>query len=343
MSSVTAVPLTPYRGPADWHGSDLRHDQSWIRHFTPDELDELDAALRRIQRRGLALPAVQREDFPLPSLEGVFEELLAELEGGRGFWLMRGLPLERYTPAETELLFWGMGRYLGNPVSQNKYGDLLGHVRDQGLDPNDPTVRGYQTKRPLSFHTDSSDVVGLLCYRKARRGGLSILVSSMTVHNIILQERPDLLEVLYEPFYLDRKGEERAGVQPYYGLPIYHAHHGLLTCRYNRGYITTSQRHAEVPRLTEKQRETLDFLDAVAQRQELHLAMDLQIGDIQWVNNYVVLHGRTAYEDYDDLAQKRHMLRLWLSVPDARPLPEAFNAMYGSLEPGRRTGAPPQN
>lgn len=329
-----------FHGRAAWRVTDLERDRAWIRPFSDAEIDELEGALSEVRRRGLAVPDIAREDFPLPGLAAALEGVAKELEGGRGFQLMRGLPVQRYTLEETEIIYWGLSAHLGTAVIQNYKDQLVGHIQDLVPDPNDPPSRGYLTNKPLSLHNDSTDVVGLHCFRTAKSGGQSILVSSMTLHNEILARRPDLLEVLYEPFYFDRKGEDRPGRKPYYSMAVFHRAEGYLTARYNRAFIETGHKHGDVPRLTKRQIEALDFLDAVAEQDELRLVFEFQAGDIYWINSYVTLHGRTEFEDDpEDREQKRHLLRLWLTLHQGRPLPAAFQGMYGTTAPGEpRTG-----
>ena len=301
--ATQAAAIRPVTGPTVWRGDELKQREDWIHHFNPREVGEVEAALRDVQQRGLSLLEITREDFPLPSLEPVFGQLLRELEGGRGFQLMRGLPLDKYSTEETEVIYWGMGRYLGMAVSQDFDGHIFGHVYDRGSDFTLETARGYQTNRHLRYHSDSSDVVGLLCYRKAKSGGESTIVSSMTLHNVMLEERPQLLEVLYEPFTLERKGAQKLGAEPFYQVPVFSELDGQVTCRYNRAFIENACARPEVPDLTGIQLEALDYLDQLAGREELNLVMDLQLGDIQWLNNYVALHGRNEYVDHEQEAR----------------------------------------
>ena len=235
-----------------------------------------------------------------------------------------------------------MGRYMGKAVSQDFDGQIFGHVYDRGKEFTLETARGYQTNRPLRFHSDSTDVVGLLCYRMAKSGGESLIVSSMTLHNEMLATRPDLLQVLYEPFTQERKGAQRLGAEPFYQVPIFSNLNGQVTCRYNRAFIENAHARPVNPDLTETQIEAMDTLDRLCNREDLNLIMELRLGDIQWLNNYVALHGRCTYVDHEDEAEKRHMLRLWLTIPNGRALPHWFEGMYGSIEPGQpRTGFPP--
>jgi hypothetical protein len=331
-------PPGPITGPSVWRGEDLRRSDAWIHTFSASELSELHRALARVHARALTLPEIGRDDFPLPMLGPRLEALRHELLHGRGFVLLRGLPMERYAVEDAAAIYWGIGAWFGRPRSQNAKGHLLGHVRDVGYDLNDPNVRTYQTTKRQYYHTDSVDLVALLCVRKAKSGGLSSLVSSVTAYNEMLRRRPDLLPTLFEPFHVDRRGEVPPGMGPWFSLPIFNWHTGVLTTIYVRRYIESAQRFPEVPRLTARQIEALDALDAVLEDPSVHLEMAFEPGDIQLVHNHQVLHDRTEFEDWPDPSRKRHLLRLWLCPPDGRPLPPAFAARYGTITIGDRGG-----
>lgn len=282
-------------------------------------------------------------DFILPKLAPKLLELREELIHGRGFALLRGLPIANYTEEESAIIFCGLGSHLGLARPQNARGDLLGHVRDLGMSSNDPNVRIYQTNERQTFHTDSCDVVGLLCLNTAKRGGLSLLVSSSTIFNEIRERRPDLLPLLMEPIATDRRGEIPASMLPYYLIPVFNYYEGGLTAIYQRQYIDSAQRFPDAPRLTSEHIEALNLFDELANSPELHFSMKLEKGDMQFVYNHTLLHDRTSFEDWDDrsspdLSQKRHLLRLWLSIPGDRPLPEVFASKYGTVEIGNRGG-----
>jgi hypothetical protein len=199
-------------------------------------------------------------------------------------------------------------------------------------------VRTYQTTKRQYYHTDSVDLVALLCVRKARSGGLSSLVSSVTAYNEMLARRPDLVSVMFEPFYVDRRGEVPPGMDPWFALPIFNWYDGALTTIYVRRYIESAQRFPEVPRLTAQQVEALDVFDAILEDPRVHLQMAFEPGDIQLVHNHQILHDRTEFEDWPDPSRKRHLLRLWLCPPDGRPLPPAFAERYGTVTIGDRGG-----
>jgi len=235
-------------------------------------------------------------------------------------------------------IFCGIGAHLGLARSQNAKADLLGHVRDIGADSRDPNVRIYQTRERQTFHTDSADVVGLLCLNEAREGGDSLLVSAVSMYNVLRRERPDLLALLFGAIATDRRGEVPAGEQPYFTIPVYNWHAGFLTVIYQRQYVDSAQRFPDAPRLTSRHVEALDRFDQLANDPRLHVSMRLRPGDMQFVYNHSLLHDRTAFVDWPEPDRRRHLLRLWLSIPGDRPLPPCFAQRYGSLAIGNRGG-----
>jgi hypothetical protein len=324
--------------PAAWIGPEIQHDRSWMHRFRESELAELDAALACAKARGLRIP-FDAEAFPLPGLESALEGVLDEIERGRGFKLLRGIPRNRYSDADCELLYWGIGVHLGTPVSQNARGHLLGHVRDEGRTHADPSARGYQTNQRMDFHTDMLpvDVLGLFCLRTALRGGASKLTSALTIHNVLGAERPDLLEALYETFHIDWRGEEPEGEAPFFSLPMFSACDGRVTARINSlPYYESAARHGAQYAPTPIQREALEMVQEIANRPELMLSMDFQEGDIQLINNHTLLHAREAYEDHPEPGRERHLLRMWIAVDDARrrPLAPALDGRYRWVRAG---------
>jgi TfdA family taurine catabolism dioxygenase TauD len=327
----------PVRGPGVWYGRDLAARRDWIREFSSHELVEIQAAVRAA--RDISPEKLSPASFPLPGFGPELGRILAELLEGRGFILLRGLPVERMTREEQAIAYLGMGSWLGAFRSQNAKGHLLGHVKDLGLDIRDPRVRYYQTNRKLEYHTDSVDIVGLLCLKTAKAGGESYLASSMTVFNEMLTRRPDLVPALFEPFPTDRRGEVPEGMQPWFDIPIYHRHAGKLSCIYVRQYIESAQKlFPQARRLTAAQREAMDLIDELCNDPAIHLAMDFRPGDIQLLHNHQILHSRGDFENWPEPERHRHLLRLWVAPPEARPLPEVFAPRYGSITPGDRGG-----
>lgn len=321
---MTEARLSPVDSSAAWYGRDLQDSDSWIERLSPAEADEVLAAVAVVEEKGISLLEMQRGDFRLPSLAGRLHQLADELDRGRGFWLLRGLPIERMSQHEAAVAYWGIGLHMGVPVSQNSRGHLLGHVTDEGVDIRDPGARGYQTRVRLPYHTDSSDTVGLLCLQPSKSGGLSSLVSSTTVFNETLVRRPDLAHLWFQDWCYDRRNEERPGEAPFFTTPLAVWHEGLLSIRYVRSFLDTALRHDAVPRRTDDEEAFLDLVDAVTVEEGIALHMDFRPGDIQFVCNYTTLHSRTAYEDWPEPERKRHLLRLWISLDEGRPLPDRF-------------------
>ncbi len=325
----------PKNDPSVWYGNELSvKPEIWTYHFTGNDLREISQALKMVQDREI----FDIEDFELPQLGKKLEKIRKEVVCGHGFFLVRGLNLDNFTKEQSIKVFWGLGLYFGEAVSQNYKGHLLGHVTDLGNDPKNPETRVYTTSHKQPYHTDSCDVVGLLCLRPAKKGGESSLVSSSAIYCEMHKRRPDLLKILCEPFYVDRKGEVPEGMLPYYELPVFHPEVDHITTIYARDFINAAQRHAEVPRLTPSQIEALDMIDKLAESHELRLDMTLKSGDIQLCHNHTILHSRTSYMDCEEVDRKRHLLRLWLSQKDGRELPPGFHKRYGEIRRGFKRG-----
>jgi hypothetical protein len=345
MQATDTTLLNPPRarrlveGPSAWTGADMRdREAEWSYRLSPSEVAEIDRAVQGVKGRGLDLAAIRREDFPLPTVGPVLDRLRAEVLDGRGFVLLRGMPVDG--PIEhSATAYWGVGAHFGGARSQNGKGHLLGHVFDLGgRSETNPNIRSYATAERQNFHIDRCDVVALLCLRRAKSGGLSALVSSMTLHNVMAQRRPDLLERLYQPFPVDRRGEVPEGKEPFYEAPVFNEHDGRLSVLYSRLHIGSAQRFPEARRLTPEDFEALDMLADLAADPELRLDMTFMPGDIQFLHNHTILHARSGYEDWPEVERKRHLLRLWLSPPGARELPPVFAECYGGITPGDRGG-----
>ena len=327
----------PVSGPGVWYGGELARRDEWIRHFSEAEIAEILAAVEGA--KGVPAQDLTRESFRLPRLGAVLRGILEELLEGRGFILMRGLPVERMTREEQAIAYLGMGSWLGRFRSQNAKGHLLGHVKDLGLDINDPNVRYYQTTRRLEYHTDSVDLVGLLCLKTSKAGGESYLASSMTVYNEILKKNPDALPALFQPFPTDRRGEVPEGMKPWFDITNFQWHAQRLSCIYVRQYIESAQRHfPAAQRLTPGQYAAMDLVDELCNDPAIHLKMDFRPGDIQLLHNHQILHSRGDFENWPEPERHRHLLRLWVAPPEARSLPEVFAPRYGSTTPGARGG-----
>ena len=325
--------------PSAWLGTDMtRNPDAWLYQLTSDDVRELEAAATHFQSLGIDLGEISKETFPLATFCVHIAGLKQTLLSGVGIEVLRGLPIENYSQAFAATIFCGIGAHIGSARSQNADGHILGHVRDIGADANDPKSRIYQTSERQTFHTDSADVVGLLCIREAKEGGKSLLVSAETIYNRMKQERPDLLEKLFDPIATDRRGEIPDGAKPYMEIPVLSWLEGYLTVFYQRQYIESAQRFDGAMRLSAEHVEALDMFDALANNPELCFGMQLQPGDLQFVYNHSQLHDRTGFLDWPDPNQRRHLMRLWLSIEGDRPLAECFKERYGSIEVGNRGG-----
>ncbi|QEI06228.1 TauD/TfdA family dioxygenase [Pigmentiphaga aceris] len=317
MSIILKQPLT---GPATWRGADLVNDTSWIKHLSADMIAELDAALAEVKRRGLSFPNFSADDFPIQTLKPLLDAISEELENGRGFSLLRGLPVERYSDDEIHIINYGIGLHMGEPVRQNAKGDLLGLVQHVG-DVTKKETRVYQTNLYLPYHSDPSDVVGLLCVRKAKQGGVSSLISVGAIYNELLKNSPEYLGLYYRPMFYAHLDQDLRS-------PLFSYHAGKLSCRYLRQYIELGHEQNNRP-LSQVEVEALDAFDAAMQKPELRLDMMLEPGDLQFANNYAVLHSRNAFEDFEEEDKRRKMYRLWLKMPNARALSPEFPGRSG--------------
>ena len=321
-----------------WIGPRIQDDSTWIHQLDDLAIAEIENALTNLHKIKAQIP-FSAEAFPLPTFAAKLKIILDKLEHGCGFALLRGLPRELYTDEDCALIYWGIGVHLGNPISQNARGHRLGHVRDEGRSYEDPDARGYQTHQRMDFHCDllPVDVLGLFCLRTAKSGGVSALVSALTVHNVLGVERPDLLNTTYGLFNVDWRNEEPVGEQPWFSIPMFSVRDGKVSSRFcSRPYYESVSRYGETLVLTNLQREALDKVQEIANRPELRLSMSFQEGDIQLINNHMIMHAREAFEDYEDEARKRHLLRMWIAVSDdqRRPLSDALSGRYNWVKNG---------
>jgi hypothetical protein len=313
-------------GPSSWRGEELRDSDEWIVELGDEHRAELLAALAGVENEGLDFHEIDIASFPLPSTGPLVESLLDPLLDGRGFVLLRGVPIDGLSERQIELLYWGIGLRVGVALPQGATKtDYFAHVRDEGVDRNANYGGGLLNRHSgaLPFHTDSSDLVGLLCINPAMRGGLSTLASAVAVHDEALRRRPDLVELMYEPWWFDRKRGD--GPDSFAQCPIFGVNdEGRFFTFYGPDLYRTAQRADFVPPLTEAHHEALALVDEIAGSPEFRLDMDVQRGEIQFANNYLILHSRSAYEDYPDPALRRDLIRFWLTIERDPGLPPSF-------------------
>jgi hypothetical protein len=324
-----------------WRPQDLEDHGRWIKVLNADELSEIDRAIARAKSDSLTIEELSKENFPLPGLQATLDLTLDKLENDLGVFVLRGLDTSRYAKTDLRLLYWGIGLHLGTPVSQSSKGDVLGDVKNFGSIVSSATGRGYMSREKLAFHTDTADVVGLFVLQTPRSGGLSMFCSSVAIRDEIAATRPDLYQVLLEPFYFSWKGQEEPGALPYYTQPIYSYQDGRFSSRYLSTHIAAAQDFPEVPRLTDAQREALSLIDTLANDPRFHFAMMFEPGDMQFLNNHTTYHARTEFDDYPEEERRRHLLRMWLAVPNSRPLNPGMHAIYRDQTAGAVRGGFP--
>jgi hypothetical protein len=349
---MTRPPLT---GPCVWQGKDIKDSRRWIRQLSPAQVGELERALDAV--KAMPWQEIGRADFPLASLDDLLADIREELENGCGIMKLKGFPVANHAEDDLRRLYWGLATHLGTPVFQNRSGELMRAIRDEGAhvgrtygqtrDAQGSTfLSSYArtlTNGGLRFHTDRTDVVGLLCVRQAMKGGVSTLASTPAIHNAILARRPELLDALFTDYWRSRFGEEGTGKDgagtsraTAYPLPIFGVRDGKFTSHYSLTFIEAAQMAADIPRLSPAQKEAIDVLMATAQ--ELCFEMTLEPGDLQLINSHVTYHGRTPFEDDAESGHDRLLLRLWLSMPNNRPLPAGHEVLWRSIEAGQVRG-----
>ncbi len=339
-NALSAEVLPVLENAQAWYGPDMASRKDWIHSLNARELGELDRAITIVENRGLDLLELRRDHFPLDALAHTLSRLRKDLLQGRGFFLVRGVPVDRYDAKQAAILFLGIGQHLGEPVSQNGKGHILGHVKNLGLDFKDPEARGYQTKARLDYHTDYSDAVGLLCLRTSRSGGASSIVSSTTLWNEMVKRRSDFALALTQPLYYTRWGEIPEGMKRHSDVPVFNLWKGrMIAFRNTRMTIMKAQAFPEVPRITPLQYEALDYLEKLENDPTLHLKMEFLPGDMQFVCNHFILHSRTEYEEWPEPERRRHLLRLWLACDGGPELPPFMAGEFqGSTSSGRPDG-----
>lgn len=333
--------LKKITGFSNWKSKELYADQSWIYQLNADDLKEIDTAFNHLKSLGKNSYLLSQNDFPLPMLSKKLSEISDYIENNRGIFLLRGMPVERYNEEDMRFIFAGMGSYLGSSLRQSIEGEYIYDVIDKGISIQNG-ARGTATKDPLPFHTDRCDVVALLCLRASKSGGQSRVVSAVAIHNEILERDKGLLEELYKPYYHSRTKWETGKENSFYPLPIFTQTEQYFAARYLRHFINVAQTIPEVPKMTARQIEAIDLLEQIATDPEFCADMEFLPGDVQFLNNFVSLHSRAGYIDHDDQELKRKLLRLWLAVPNSRPLSEAFRPLYHKTGAGEIRGGVPE-
>ncbi|MGH8784180.1 MAG: TauD/TfdA family dioxygenase [Cupriavidus necator] len=339
LACAQGVDLPVFQNEQSWYGKDLQHRAEWVYELSEREQREIHQTITKAIAGHVDLVSMTAADFPLDAFGARLREIGREIKQGRGFALIRGLNTMGLTLREQAYAFRGVGAHLGEAVSQNAKGHVLGHVANLGLDYSDPTTRGYQTPAELRFHTDAADIVGLMCIRGARSGGLSRIASSTTVWNEAVRRRQDLAVELLKTYSFTRWGEVQPGQKAHFDIPLFRECGGRLIAVFIAGAIEKAQELPGVAPLAPKQREAIALVNELASEDGIRLDMEFQPGDMQFLLNHTTLHARTAYEDWPEPENRRHLLRLWLSCPDGPVLPDYMTTEFqGCTASGRPDG-----
>jgi alpha-ketoglutarate-dependent taurine dioxygenase len=328
--------------PRGWTTDDARNDTSWIQRLSADEVAGFDAALAHAKAAGKPWLAMTAADFPLnDAARTALQRAFATTQGRWGLCLVKGFPVDRWSEDDAKLAYWGIGLHTGVARTQNPASEVMNNVRDEGAayKAANGKSRGYNTKAGLDFHMDSADVVALLCRRTAKSGGESIVASTIAVAEELKRRRPDLYRVLQQPFFHHYQGSQHPDQPPYYACPIIGSDDQPFTMRVNRKNIVAAERDfPELPRVTAEQWEAVDLLEEIMADPRWCFRMQLEQGDLQLVNNYVIVHSRTPFDDHEEADRKRHLLRLWLAVPGSQPLPADWAEYFIDTRPGSVRG-----
>jgi|tagenome__1003787_1003787.scaffolds.fasta_scaffold20986338_7 hypothetical protein len=316
---------------AAWNASEMRARTSNVGYLTPSDLEEIEAAMRHLARTRLRPAQIGRATFRLDHLADTLRQITRELESGCGYYLIRGLPVTRYSADEVATMLCGIGSHIGRVMPQDSAGRLIHHVRAEvPASHADRIVRGHRLEGALPFHSDSCDIAALLCVGAADRGGLSAIASSYAVHDALAAEDPDALAVLYRPFHIDRHGDHDAVRPPYYSTPVFMRHNGRLFSRFNPGYVYSAQRYRETPRLTAQQIDAMEAFHRMCASPRFRFDVELMPGDLQLLNNNTTVHARSAYRDGAE--GQRHLLRAWLFTARIEDIPPPMRDRFRDME-----------
>lgn len=322
---TTEAICKPVTTDAAWRGDVIKDGEEWIYHLSGEQIDELERLGSEFVEQDPDLRFVQASDYPLEACADAVKEWGRDVDTGRGFVLVRGLRTQLYSDALSSAIYYILGLHMGDPIRQNEMGDLIDHIyatSDKTMD--DPTALSSKVRDKLVFHSDSSDIVALMCLRPAKAGGASCLVSGAEIYNEILRRRPDLAPLLLEPFHWDWRRQDHNAPENTYTSPIISIEDGVFSMYAGSLYILTAQEYPGVPKLTDAQKEVLELFDEITYEPGMAIDMDFRPGDIQWLSNYAALHSRTEFFDHPEPQRKRHLLRLWLSRDAGRPVVEGF-------------------
>ena len=340
-----------FTGPEAWRGTDMQTSPCWQFALSQNDINEIETGLAVFKTHQCHWSKMESGHFPLPGLKPLLDKIAEELENGSGLARLTGLPSVNYDKMELRAIWYALGLHLGNPVYQDCNGLLMRDIEDRQEDTD--TLQGHHlmldddkaftsskartlSNGTLRFHTDRCDVVALLCVHQASKGGVSKIASSVTVRNLMVERHPELADVLYQPVPRSRLGEEKGGENIFYPLPIFGERDQKFTSHYSKTYIEAAHEMRTAPDISPLQWEAIDRLHEISE--EVCMKMTMQAGDIQFLNNHVIYHARTAFQDdpTDNKARKLH--RLWLAMPNSRALPVDQAVLWRNTDAGALRG-----
>ena len=306
--------------PKPWLARDIAVQTHWIRALTSTEKEGLLHGLEAFKASGKSLDVSSGADFPFQNVQTLIADINTQLYSGYGVIVLKQFPIEGLDEESIKQLYWGFTNHLGVLRPQGKDSALFNHVKNAGRVYRAAGGRGYNTNAELDFHVDFSDFVGLLCINAAKSGGISKACSSRALFETLKLEQPALAEALMTPLYYSRQDEEAADELPYYQTPVVAWEQGWFSCRYTRNHIRYAHRHEGAQAPSDLQEQAMEWIDQAARSEKFTFDMQLSPGDFQLLNNHVVLHSRTAYEDFDEPERKRSLMRAWIATPNSQPL-----------------------
>jgi alpha-ketoglutarate-dependent taurine dioxygenase len=325
--------LGPVTDLSAWKGADMKKDRSWIYRLNDRETADIESAFRTLLASGKGQHEVTEDDFPLEVFGRLVSAMRDQIEDGRGITLLKGVPIAGKTVDQVELLYAGIAAHIGTSIAQDTQGTLTGRVEDLGNNYKDISVRGTNTNAQLTPHCDSGDILSLLCVRQAKSGGMNTLASSMAIYNEILARHEQFIEPLYEGFHYNIRGNgppQRYRDMTAHRVPVYSYYQGKLSCRFNQKAILTSEQLPGVPPLSQLEKDAVNKVAELSMLPELSFEIRLEPGDLLMMSNYSVFHNRDAFEDWDDPARKRLLLRKWINIPNCRELTWEFADHYNT-------------
>lgn len=301
-----------------WYSKDVAKNFAHVRHLSFAESKAILQILTQLEDSNLSFNNDYMKCFLREKFQSLCDEILYALVHSRGFITIKGFPAhgDGHDPELIKKLFIAFCLLLGTPLVQNKNRDIIFDVKSvEGMTLGARNSRGPYVKESLPMHTDAGAILGMYCIAASNVGGHTLLTSSRTVHDEIKKIRPDLLNVLYQPFYTDRRGNEPEGSLPYDFSPVFVMYGDQLRCQYHQPfYLDAQKKFSDIPRLTSQQLEALILFDQIALQENIAFETRLEPGSIIFINNEEILHGRTTF-DYPENTTVRHLLRIWLNTP----------------------------